>query len=100
MQVMLQITMNQAKYSPMHEHAIDDAKCMSLCPICKGKINAQVYMHAIHKEILTPTRIRRRNPIQIKEFKNTSSRIRIYIEFACNFSIQFQQKLKVKNNLK
>ena len=100
MQVMLQITMNQTKYSPMHEHAIDDAKCMSLCPLCKGKTNVKVCIHAIHKEILTPTRIRRQNSIQIKEFMSTSSRIRIYIEFACNFSIQFQEKLKVKNNLK
>ena len=49
MQVMLQITMNQAKYSPMHEHAMDDAKCMSSCPMSKEKINAHVYMHAMNQ---------------------------------------------------
>lgn len=39
----------------MPEHAIDDAKCMSLCPICKGKTNVQVYMHAMYKNPLSGT---------------------------------------------
>ena len=51
-------------------------------------------------KILTPTQITLQNPIQIKEFKNESSKIRIYMEFASNDNIQFQEKLKVNNSLK
>src|ERR1051325_793755 len=87
----------QAKCSLMHEHVMEDAMCMNLWLMCRENTNAQRYMHAMYK-ILTPTRIRRQNPIQIKQFKSTSSRFRIYIEFACNFSIQFQENLKVRNS--
>ena len=33
----------------MHEHAMDDAKCMISCLIRKEKSNAQVYMHAMNQ---------------------------------------------------
>ena len=87
---------NQAKCLSMHEHVLKDARCMSLWLECKE--NASVCMLCM--KILTPTPITLQNPIQIKEFKCMSSRPRIYIEFACNFIIQFQEKLKVQNSLK
>ena len=65
--------MNQAKYSPMHEHAMDDAKCMSSCPMSKGNTNAQEYMHAMsqnpHPDTHKAAKIDSNQRIQENKFK-------------------------------
>src|ERR1051325_9766256 len=83
---------NQAKCLSMHEHVLEDARCMSLWLECKE--NASVCMLCM--TILTPTPITLQNPTQIKEFKSMSSKPRIYIEFACNFIVQFHCSISRK----
>jgi hypothetical protein len=39
----------------MHEHVIDDARCINLWPICKVDTNEQEYMHAMYKNPHTDT---------------------------------------------
>src|ERR1044072_7675290 len=84
---------NQPKCSPMHEHVLDDARCIGSRLGCKENTNACMLCTKIFK----PTLITLQNPIQNKEFKHDSSRIRIYMEFASHESVQFQEKLKVSN---
>ena len=49
------MSFNQTKCSLMHEHVIDDARCINSWPICKVNTNAQEYMHVMYKNPHTDT---------------------------------------------
>src|ERR1051325_2338346 len=87
---------NKPKCSSMHEHVLGYAKCMSLWLKCKVNLNAFM----LCMKIFTPTPITMQNPIQNKKFKHEGSRIKMYVEFASNDSVQFQEKLKSEKQLK
>ena len=110
----LNIYMFNASYASNHHESLKSTKLIAHQCMNMQWMMQSVWFHVsyarrnqMHKcicmlwtKIQTPTQIRRQKSIRINEFKNTNPKIRIYIEFACDFSIQFQEKLKIRKQLK